>query len=280
MADVGQCRSEVTDSFMAIGSRSSENVGCRSVSRVWQIRPTTDIRKGIALGSHKPVGQDRPTLTDNCAGSALRLLDTVPLDPRLIDTPLDPHAPQAPVRIKRDGDLVYFEVIRCPYCGEQHTHGWFKDGPDPLTLLGGRVAHCDARPVDTAWDGVAEYRLVAIHGPISDRQLDAHFPMVRYPDEDGAIDGTGRSERVAFPSAIRAIVWEKSGGHCWYCGIQTNPFADFCVDHFIPLALGGSNQTTNLVPCCVACNAVKGGRTLDGFRRRTGRSGFWFEWQE
>jgi len=40
-------------------------------------------------------------------------------------------------------------------------------------------------------------------------------------------------------------------------------FSDaFSVDHYIPLNLGGGNEASNLVVCCVRCNLVKG--TLRG----------------
>jgi HNH endonuclease len=42
---------------------------------------------------------------------------------------------------------------------------------------------------------------------------------------------------------------------CAYCG-QSNP-AKLGVDHVIPLALGGSNDLSNLTVCCHRCNARK-----------------------
>jgi len=33
---------------------------------------------------------------------------------------------------------------------------------------------------------------------------------------------------------VRAVVWAKTDGSCWYCGKQTNPWIDFCIDHIIP----------------------------------------------
>src|SRR4051812_3122701 len=48
---------------------------------------------------------------------------------------------------------------------------------------------------------------------------------------------------------IRAAVWDKTGGRCWYCGLLTNPWRTFCIDHVIARARGGSDDLTNLVPC-------------------------------
>jgi hypothetical protein len=52
-------------------------------------------------------------------------------------------------------------------------------------------------------------------------------------------------------------------GRCFYCGLRTNPFATFCVDHVYPVARGGSNDIANLVPCCRRCNASKRDTLLD-----------------
>lgn len=81
--------------------------------------------------------------------------------------------------------------------------------------------------------------------------------------------------------ARRAATWDRTGGKCWYCGRQTNPFRDFQVDHLIPVSAGGSDETDNLVPCCTGCNFAKGPRTLDQFRTLypTGHR-FFFEAQE
>jgi len=50
---------------------------------------------------------------------------------------------------------------------------------------------------------------------------------------------------------------------CHYCGVwltkhkQGRP-ASRTVDHIVPRARGGPNTKRNLVPCCVACNGLKG----------------------
>lgn len=67
---------------------------------------------------------------------------------------------------------------------------------------------------------------------------------------------------------LRAAVWDKTGGKCWYCGIQMNPWRDFCVDHFLARAAGGSDEIENLVPACRSCNMRKGSRSLESLRRR------------
>ena len=67
-------------------------------------------------------------------------------------------------------------------------------------------------------------------------------------------------------SSVRAAVWAKSNGQCWYCGKQTNPWDDFCIDHLIPRSQGGASTLYNLFPCCQSCNSQKNGRNLREYR--------------
>ncbi|WP_276200329.1 HNH endonuclease [Chelatococcus sp. XZ-Ab1] len=51
----------------------------------------------------------------------------------------------------------------------------------------------------------------------------------------------------------------RDGGKCVYCGTTEKLGAD----HAIPLSRGGTNDISNLVACCEACNKSKGGRTVE-----------------
>jgi 5-methylcytosine-specific restriction endonuclease McrA len=51
---------------------------------------------------------------------------------------------------------------------------------------------------------------------------------------------------------------------CVYCGEQFDP-ADLTVDHVQPRVKGGDHSPGNLVACCRACNADKGGRAAWAF---------------
>lgn len=69
----------------------------------------------------------------------------------------------------------------------------------------------------------------------------------------------------------RILIWLKTNGKCFYCGIDTsmiegNDKNAFRVDHVIPVAVGGGDEIDNLVPCCNACNNAKGKRTLEEFK--------------
>lgn len=63
-------------------------------------------------------------------------------------------------------------------------------------------------------------------------------------------------------SKVRAAVWEKTGGRCWYCGVQTIPWRNFCIDHVVD----GIDDLENVVPCCRRCNGRKGKRGVEHLR--------------
>lgn len=69
-------------------------------------------------------------------------------------------------------------------------------------------------------------------------------------------NGPTRSRNI--PRSIRAAVWEKTGGFCYWCNRAMNPFSDFTCDHVVPLSKGGETSIENLVPCCHGCNGRKG----------------------
>ena len=51
---------------------------------------------------------------------------------------------------------------------------------------------------------------------------------------------------------------------CYYCNALLTS-VNKTVDHMIPLVRGGSNTVDNKVPCCKACNRLKGDLTPDEF---------------
>jgi hypothetical protein len=55
---------------------------------------------------------------------------------------------------------------------------------------------------------------------------------------------------------IRFEVLRRDGHACRYCGGKA-PDVRLTVDHVMPVALGGSDDPTNLVAACVDCNAGK-----------------------
>lgn len=60
----------------------------------------------------------------------------------------------------------------------------------------------------------------------------------------------------------RFAVLERDGWTCRYCGRGRAQGAVLHVDHVVPLALGGSNEDSNLVTACDLCNLGKSARPL------------------
>ena len=61
-------------------------------------------------------------------------------------------------------------------------------------------------------------------------------------------------------------VWRKTEGLCYYCGSQLPDC--FETDHVVPKSKGGTDEITNLVPCCKSCNSSKGTKTVEEYRHR------------
>lgn len=60
-------------------------------------------------------------------------------------------------------------------------------------------------------------------------------------------------------------IFRKSNGICWYCGKDIH--TDLTIDHIVPISDGGSDDLSNLVPCCKSCNSAKRNKTLEEYRR-------------
>jgi hypothetical protein len=55
----------------------------------------------------------------------------------------------------------------------------------------------------------------------------------------------------------RAALMQRDDSRCVYCGSDQN----LCIDHMVPIALGGTDHIDNLAISCKACNSGKSGRT-------------------
>jgi 5-methylcytosine-specific restriction endonuclease McrA len=64
----------------------------------------------------------------------------------------------------------------------------------------------------------------------------------------------------------RKNVYIRDQGHCMYCGKKVS-LSQFTFDHVIPRCQGGKSCWTNVVICCYRCNAQKGRKSLDKFKR-------------
>lgn len=61
---------------------------------------------------------------------------------------------------------------------------------------------------------------------------------------------------------LRFEILRRDGHACRYCG-ATAPDVRLSVDHVIPVALGGSDEPSNLVTACVDCNSGKSAAAPD-----------------
>ncbi len=79
--------------------------------------------------------------------------------------------------------------------------------------------------------------------------------------------GTSAPKRQRRPLSLelRAAVWDKTDGACWYCRKTMHPIRDFTVDHVVAFVKGGSDEIENLVPCCSTCNRQKQAREAESF---------------
>lgn len=69
-----------------------------------------------------------------------------------------------------------------------------------------------------------------------------------------------------FPPKLRASVYERDGCSCVYCGSKE----DLTLDHAVPESRGGSNEMSNLLTACRACNASKRDLTLEEYCKKLG----------
>ena len=58
----------------------------------------------------------------------------------------------------------------------------------------------------------------------------------------------------------RRNIYSRDANRCQYCGKRFST-RELSLDHVVPKSRGGQGTWTNVVCCCVGCNAKKGGRT-------------------
>jgi hypothetical protein len=64
---------------------------------------------------------------------------------------------------------------------------------------------------------------------------------------------------MAVSAETRTAVRAAFGGRCGYCNVsETSVGGALEIDHFHPLAAGGSDELENLIYACTACNRFKG----------------------
>lgn len=87
----------------------------------------------------------------------------------------------------------------------------------------------------------------------------------RLPDPPYRVPRTGPSRKRKALGIDREAIWEKTRGRCCYCGSKLTR-SNMTIDHFHPVAKGGSDDLNNLVPACRYCNSSKGTKSVEEFR--------------
>lgn len=68
--------------------------------------------------------------------------------------------------------------------------------------------------------------------------------------------------KTNLPIVIRRFVENRAKGYCEYCLCHKDFATDsFCMEHILPLADGGTNDTVNLAYACGSCNGHKYAKT-------------------
>jgi len=75
-----------------------------------------------------------------------------------------------------------------------------------------------------------------------------------------------KTPRIPIPEAVRQYVYQRDRHQCQSCG-KTTPEISLSIDHIVPLALGGTNDLSNLQTLCLPCNQRKKHHYDPRFRR-------------
>jgi HNH endonuclease len=83
---------------------------------------------------------------------------------------------------------------------------------------------------------------------------------------DDCLIGTGYQQGNLYQNKLRSFIFSRSNGKCVYCGAKATE-----IDHVIPRAKGGTNNTYNLVASCRSCNKKKSNLSLKDFGKLMGK---------
>lgn len=73
------------------------------------------------------------------------------------------------------------------------------------------------------------------------------------------------SKRKRLTKAQRLEIYNKTDGHCAYCGCDLE-YKQIQIDHVVPIHNGGPDTKDNMLPACRSCNHYKHTLDIEDFR--------------
>jgi hypothetical protein len=81
-------------------------------------------------------------------------------------------------------------------------------------------------------------------------------PSIFEIDPTGGVKAVHRKVRYQISGEVQQGIWARDGFKCMYCERKMGETL-MSIDHFVPLELGGKNDTTNYLSACKKCNKRK-----------------------
>lgn len=92
--------------------------------------------------------------------------------------------------------------------------------------------------------------------------------MKAHPEVRAVVKSNRRARITAAGGHVTAREWReilvRHGNRCAYCGKSAAELGRRLeMDHVVPIAKGGTNDASNVVPACRSCNARKGAKVVE-----------------
>lgn len=131
-----------------------------------------------------------------------------------------------------------------------------------------KVSTCERRTLDSKrleadLGSLAEYQRISqyrcLYNIIDlEPKANENIPRVQIPS---------KGIRKKFSPDVRKLLYIHAGGRCELCGREM-ALEDVTIDHIKPLAMGGTNDVSNLACTCFGCNHLKGSAVPESFFQR------------